>query len=205
MLVTDCLLRLQLPTPHFPIVVEVLVRPVFIINNTFLFNMGNTESIIVDSKQMEGLRRGGEENDRDATLHGVKDAQQVAIQQVPSPSECPIPEKYRNRAVYNVYNQRIDPGSGAADRRGQGEVNQGSVYKADILDPTNNMPIEPNQQPCPGQKRPLSIRREKSTIPKGGTDTEWLYPSPQMFFNGAEKFGEIMVFIPLMLVLLYIP
>ena len=47
------------------------------------------------------------------------------------------------------------------------------------------MPREPNQQPFPGQRRVISTHREASSIPKGGTDTTWLYPSPQMFYNGA--------------------
>lgn len=29
-------------------------------------------------------------------------------------SACPVPEQYRGQAVYNVYNQRIDPGSAKA-------------------------------------------------------------------------------------------
>ena len=46
------------------------------------------------------------------------------------------------------------------------------------------MPVEPNQQPFPGQRRYISTEREASTIPKGGTETTWVYPSPQMFYNG---------------------
>jgi hypothetical protein len=52
------------------------------------------------------------------------------------------------------------------------------------LDPVNQMPREPNQAPAPGQRRPLPTARQLSSIPKGGTDSAWLYPSPQMFFNG---------------------
>ena len=47
------------------------------------------------------------------------------------------------------------------------------------------MPVEPNQRPYPGQRKPISTARVQSTIPKGGTNTTWLYPSPQMFYNGA--------------------
>ena len=53
------------------------------------------------------------------------------------------------------------------------------------LDPVNQMPQEPNQAPAPGQRRPLPTARQLSSIPKGGTETAWLYPSPQMFYNGA--------------------
>jgi cytochrome c heme-lyase len=56
----------------------------------------------------------------------------------------------------------------------------------DVIDPTNNMPLEPNQLPCPGQRKPLPTQRAASTIPKGGTDSTWVYTSPQMVFNGRE-------------------
>ena len=52
------------------------------------------------------------------------------------------------------------------------------------IDPRNNMPTEPNQQPVRGQKQYISTYRLQSNIPKGGTDATWLYPSPQMFYNG---------------------
>ena len=101
-------------------------------------------------------------------------------------AECPVPAEFRSRvykssAVYNVYNQRIDgEGGGAA-----APSPLAGLPGQDVLDPTNQMPLEPNQQPCPGQRRLLSTERQASNIPKGGTDGTWTYPSPQMFFNGA--------------------
>ncbi len=59
------------------------------------------------------------------------------------------------------------------------------VHAQEAVDSRNQMPREPNQQPCAGQRKVISSHRELSTIPKGGTDTAWLYPSPQMFYNGA--------------------
>lgn len=56
-----------------------------------------------------------------------------------------------------------------------------NVYSQEI-DPKNMMPA-PNQSPAPGQTEPLPVERVKSTIPKGGVDGNWLYPSPQMFYN----------------------
>ncbi len=53
-----------------------------------------------------------------------------------------------------------------------------------FLDPTNNMPRQPNQRPWAGQEAPLSTQRVASCIPKGGTQGCWTYPSPQMFYNG---------------------
>jgi cytochrome c heme-lyase len=52
-----------------------------------------------------------------------------------------------------------------------------------VLNPANNMPVEANQRPAPGQSAPISTTREVSTIPKGGTNATWVYPSPQMFYN----------------------
>jgi len=93
-------------------------------------------------------------------------------------STCPVPAAYRNPAIYNVYGQRID----GTQQNCPSPLS--ALQGSDLLDPKNNMPLEPNQQPCPGQRTPLSTERLQSTIPKGGTDSTWLYPSPQMFFNG---------------------
>lgn len=102
-------------------------------------------------------------------------------------SACPVVSSnqstYKNPAVYNVYGQRInDPNSAANQNPLAGLKN------ADVLDPRNNMPLEPNQMPCPGQRKPLSTERVASTIPKGGTDSTWLFPSPQMVFNGEQAY-----------------
>lgn len=95
-----------------------------------------------------------------------------------SPQECPVKE-YKNPAVYNVYGQRIN------DPNAPTNVSPlSSLKNTDVLDPRNNMPLEPNQLPCPGQRKPLSTERVASNIPKGGTDGTWLFPSPQMVFNG---------------------
>ena len=57
-----------------------------------------------------------------------------------------------------------------------------NVYAQEI-DPTNMMPSAANNAMSPGQLSPLPIERVKSTIPKGGVEGNWLYPSPQMFYN----------------------
>ena len=60
----------------------------------------------------------------------------------------------------------------------------GPVYNvySQVIDASNMMP-PPNQSMAPGQTEPLPVARVQSTIPKGGTDSTWLYPSPQMFYN----------------------
>lgn len=91
-------------------------------------------------------------------------------------SSCPIPERYRGNAVYNVYNQRIDGGGNAAP--------------SSELNASNNMPKNAAQRPWEGQVGPLSTDRIMSSIPKGGTDGAWQYPSPQMFFNALMRKGK---------------
>lgn len=77
--------------------------------------------------------------------------------------------KYLHPHKYNVYSQRIDTDGDSSKGKG-------------LLDPTNNMPANPNQQPAPGQAKLLSTARVPSTIPKGGEENTWTYPSPQMFW-----------------------
>eukprot|EP00112_Aurelia_sp_Birch-Aquarium-sp1_P013603 Seg289.8 transcript_id=Seg289.8/GoldUCD/mRNA.D3Y31 product="Cytochrome c-type heme lyase" protein_id=Seg289.8/GoldUCD/D3Y31 len=47
----------------------------------------------------------------------------------------------------------------------------------------------PNQQPSPGQPFLLPTGRETSTIPRGGTEQNWVYPSQQMFWNAMLRKG----------------
>lgn len=55
------------------------------------------------------------------------------------------------------------------------------VYSRPV-DANNQMPVLPNL-PWPGQREMLSTIRTVSSIPKGGTDGRWLFPSQQMFYN----------------------
>ncbi|KAG2498911.1 hypothetical protein HYH03_003101 [Edaphochlamys debaryana] len=101
------------------------------------------------------------------------------------PESCPVNPKYKNPAVYNVYGQRLN------DPNAPAPMNPFSTIQgADVLDPKNNMPLEPNQLPCPGQRKPLSTERVPSNIPKGGTESTWLFPSPQMVFNALRRKGK---------------
>ncbi|KAF1794218.1 Cytochrome c/c1 heme-lyase [Phytophthora cactorum] len=78
---------------------------------------------------------------------------------------CPVVKDGKEeKEIYNVYGQRIDP--------------------------TNMMPYNPNQDPNAEQRYPLPQGRVQSTIPKGGTEGTWLYPSEQMFFNALKRKGK---------------
>ncbi|GAX76393.1 hypothetical protein CEUSTIGMA_g3838.t1 [Chlamydomonas eustigma] len=101
-----------------------------------------------------------------------------------SSGECPVKPEYRNPAVYNVYGQRINEANSTQNNPIL------ALQNNQILDPRNNMPLEPNQMPCPGQRKPLSTDRVPSIIPKGGTDSTWLFPSPQMVFNALKRKGK---------------
>ena len=103
-----------------------------------------------------------------------------AAQQQATDSSCPVPEQYRNPAVYNVYSERVSSSGQAFTSSSPASLPSGWGR----LDPRNNMPAEANQQPCAGQRRLISTDRMASSIRKGGTDTTWVYPSPQMFYNG---------------------
>mmetsp|Transcript_10163 Transcript_10163/g.31092 ORF Transcript_10163/g.31092 Transcript_10163/m.31092 type:complete len:405 (+) Transcript_10163:19-1233(+) len=63
------------------------------------------------------------------------------------------------------------------------------VYSQEV-DPRNMMPTSGNEIPSPGQKERLSVEREKSNIPKGGTEDTWTYPSPQQFYNSLKRKGK---------------
>ena len=81
-------------------------------------------------------------------------------------------------------------GSHASEEGADGGVAY-NVYNQP-LDPSNQMPLTPNQLPWPGQAKPLSTDRAASTIPKGGTGgrATWVFPSPQMFYNALQRKGK---------------
>lgn len=97
-----------------------------------------------------------------------------------------MPQEYRNPAIYNVYGERINDPSAPPAASNTLQVLRGSA----VLDPRNNMPLEANQMPCPGQRKPLTTERVASNIPKGGTASTWLFPSPQMVFNALNRKGK---------------
>jgi cytochrome c heme-lyase len=87
------------------------------------------------------------------------------VSSVAAESKCPVKRAGKAKQQYNVYSQPIDP--------------------------TNQMPANPNQLPRPNQTKPIDTARVKSSIPKGGTDSDtWTYPSPQMFYNALNRKGK---------------
>lgn len=104
--------------------------------------------------------------------------------------------KYKHPHAYDVYGRRVDQQTSQGEKtevwRMPSFLYTSSIYNPqrndrpgsfEEINPANRMPVHANQHPAPGQKEALSVTRQKSTIPKAGTDDTWLYPSPQMFFN----------------------
>ena len=104
-------------------------------------------------------------------------------------SGCPV--KAESRASWNILRRG---GGGGGEKQQQ----QYDVYSRPLpMDPTNNMPI-PNVQttarnnlPSSQQQGMLPTERVKSSIPKGGTNETWVYPSPQMFYNALARKGKL--------------
>ena len=91
---------------------------------------------------------------------------------------------------FNVYNQRQDAGAGSGAAAGAAGAGAGGAFSWWRTDARNNMPAEPNQQPAPGQEKPLPTDRQASSIPQGGTSSSWWYPSQQMFWNALMRKGK---------------
>ena len=110
------------------------------------------------------------------------------------PSGCPV--KAESRASWNIL--RRGGNNKDTQQQQQPQQQQYDVYSRPLpMDPTNNMPI-PNAQttarnnlPNPDQQGVLTTERVKSTIPKGGTNDTWVYPSPQMFYNALARKGKL--------------
>ena len=64
------------------------------------------------------------------------------------------------------------------------------MHAGGAIDPTNMMPSIPKQQPAPNQTAALPTERVTSSIPRGADDSNWVYPSQQMFFNALQRKGK---------------
>ncbi|KAJ1173365.1 hypothetical protein NDU88_005201 [Pleurodeles waltl] len=83
---------------------------------------------------------------------------------------CPVMPQHQERAYEYV------------------ECPSAASAKTDDIDPSNMMP-PPNQAPAPDQPFPLSVVREESSIPRAFSDSKWVYPSEQMFWNAMLRKG----------------
>lgn len=106
--------------------------------------------------------------------------------------------------AYDVYARRIDKEEEASPSSPSSACPILEDPRMGGLDPRNNMPRLPAQEPCAGQRCPLSTSRAASSIPKAGVavvspetgeriaggEVTWTYPSPQMFFNALRRKGK---------------
>lgn len=101
--------------------------------------------------------------DAAAVAHQQTAPTSVAAAPAVSTDGCPV--KYRHPKQFNVYGQEINP--------------------------ANNMPVTAAQHRSEAQQSDLSTDREVSSIPKGGSEGTWQYPSPQMFWNALTRKGKV--------------
>ena len=103
------------------------------------------------------------------------------------PSECPMHQTSPSVPPSPVSAQEIPSECPMHASKDQTASTSAQSDNSDI-DPRNMMP-PPNQRPSPDQPFPLPVERQKSSIPKAGTDETWVYPSPQMFWNAMLRKG----------------
>lgn len=122
--------------------------------------------------------------------------EEKATLQADSPGGCPVDHRNMSQeqiAAFMSSQKDSKPENTPSNDSGSKAKNK-TVYDVygQELDRANLMPSTPNQLPSPGQTKPLSTDRVKSTIPKEGEDGEdtWTYPSPQMFFNALKRKGK---------------
>lgn len=114
---------------------------------------------------------------------------QAAAQESKQPNETPEEYAARLRSA----RRNIASVQGATDYQSEcpsaGATAGGCPVQHQALDPANNELAHPNQKPAPDQPFTLSTSRQKSSIPRAGTESTWVYPSPQMFWNAMLKKG----------------
>lgn len=94
-------------------------------------------------------------------------------------TECPMHQDKKSINECPVPHQRKGPSECPIQHGNTG---------SEAINPDNMMP-EPNQRPSAGQPFPLPIDRQRSNIPKAGTEEFWVYPSQQMFWNAMLRKG----------------
>ncbi|XP_045602022.1 holocytochrome c-type synthase [Procambarus clarkii] len=108
------------------------------------------------------------------------------------PSECPMHQANKEQSPQAFPSEcPMSAGEGKDWPKHQEGVHFGKEYAGKYvgINPLN-MEGYPNQKPSPDQPFELPTERQVSTIPKAGSENEnWVYPSPQMFWNAMLKKG----------------
>ncbi|KAG0725883.1 Cytochrome c-type heme lyase [Chionoecetes opilio] len=124
---------------------------------------------------------------------------------VSSPSECPMHNKQAelptppaecpmHREEQQSFPSECPMSGGAGAEKGpahQAGLHYGEGYAGKYVDINPlNQEGPPNQKPSPDQPFTLPTERQVSSIPKAdGKDDNWVYPSPQMFWNAMLRKG----------------
>lgn len=104
----------------------------------------------------------------------------------PRESGCPLRASSDVSCPMMKDSSRPVGGSLPAHQHGISTTAAGAVLD---IDPSN-MEAPPNQLPAPDQPFPLSKKREVSNIPRASDEpSNWVYPSPQMFWNAMLRKG----------------
>ncbi|XP_050703017.1 holocytochrome c-type synthase-like [Eriocheir sinensis] len=105
-----------------------------------------------------------------------------------SPSECPMDKSYQQQSLPSECPMSGGAGKGPAHQAG---LHYGTDHAGKFVDinPLNQEAF-PNQKPSPDQPFALPTERQVSSIPKADAEGEnWVYPSPQMFWNAMLRKG----------------
>lgn len=108
------------------------------------------------------------------------------------PSECPMHHSKQEESL-QAYPSECPMNAGEDSKwpAHQAGVHYGKDLAGKFVDINPlNMEAYPNQNPSPDQPFELPTERQVSSIPKAGSESEnWVYPSPQMFWNAMLRKG----------------
>ncbi|XP_045132392.1 holocytochrome c-type synthase-like isoform X2 [Portunus trituberculatus] len=110
------------------------------------------------------------------------------VEAIAPPSECPMHREENQQSFPSECPMSGGKGKGPAHQAGlhYGKEHAGKYVDVNPL----NMEAYPNQKPAPDQPFQLPTERQVSSIPKADGDGEnWVYPSPQMFWNAMLRKG----------------
>ncbi|KAF9941589.1 Cytochrome c1 heme lyase [Mortierella antarctica] len=127
------------------------------------------------------------------------------------PAKCPVsPEAHKHFMPRSTASQTPSSSTPVTNPSSSTKATATVAQEPLLIDPSNNMPVSPDQFRIASQRRDLNTEREMSSIPKasnaadpygentpssgahapdvdGGQESVWIYPSEQMFFNAMKR------------------
>lgn len=114
-------------------------------------------------------------------MHESGSAPPAAPKSINPPSECPM---HSTESPFYVAPKSSTPASLPAPAA---PAKPSTLSK---LNPLNYMFASISQERAPNQTVDLGVEREVSSIPRGDTDGNWEYPSPQQMYNAMLRKGH---------------